>query len=671
MIYFILSIHNHQPVGNFHHVIQNSFERAYRPFLESLAERRNIKAVLHISGPLLDWLEENQPACIELIKTMVERKQLELLGGGYYEPILSVIPPADRIAQIRLMTERLKKLFNATPCGMWLAERVWDPTLPSFLKEAGMEYVVVDDHHFLRAGLEDIRGYYVTEDMGVPVRVFGGSQRLRYLIPFEEVEKIEAHMKQPGDRLFVFADDGEKFGVWPGTDRWVYEEGWLERFFDWLETNSSWLKTTTFSEYIKTMPPEGRIYLPPVSYMEMEEWALPAEASAEYTRVKKELEESGRKDVVRFLQGGYWRNFLCKYPEADWMHKRMLLLSRKLGSMKNPPRKALIHLYRAQCNDAYWHGVFGGLYLPHLRASVYQNIISAERLVDNTEGVRVEVDDINGDTKKEVIIKNSNMALFLSPERGGSLVELDYRPKAVNLLNVLSRWKEGYHKGLKTERQPQKDNRVKSIHQEIKLKDHTIPSGLSFDRERRVSLVDSFIESSLKPSEYFSEDTPAERLGRSPYGFEVLKRGVRLGRDTTCGRLEKTVSIEEDDTIRFHYHLEQKEDGRNVAIEFNLCLPGVCGPESFYVVRGRKISLGSSSELECIDRFTMEDRTCGIRILFCFSGAITVWLHPVETLSLSESGLERNYQGSTVVLVVPTEVMMDGGFSILKKIETI
>src|SRR3977135_936063 len=44
--------------------------------------------------------------------------------------------------------------------------------------------------------------------------------------------------------------------------------------------------------------------------------------------------------------------------------------------------KATTHLLRAQCNDAYWHGIFGGLYAPHLRTALWRELIQAETLAD-------------------------------------------------------------------------------------------------------------------------------------------------------------------------------------------------------------------------------------------------------------------------------------------------
>ena len=192
MTYFVFCIHNHQPVGNFEDVLENSYANAYEPFLRKLHSRPSVKLSLHISGFLLDWLCERKPGYMEMLKDMAARGQVELMGGGYYEPVLAVIPREDRLGQLNMMKERIQDLFGQTPKGIWLTERVWDPSLPESLAEAGVEYVVVDDYHFIKSGLkkEDLSGYYVTEELGKVVKVFPGSERLRYLIPFEPADKF-------------------------------------------------------------------------------------------------------------------------------------------------------------------------------------------------------------------------------------------------------------------------------------------------------------------------------------------------------------------------------------------------------------------------------------------------------------------------------------------------
>ncbi|MBI5453366.1 MAG: DUF1925 domain-containing protein, partial [Deltaproteobacteria bacterium] len=375
MTYFLFCIHNHQPVGNFDYVLEEAYEKSYWPFLQLISKYPSVKMSLHNSGYLIDWLIEKHPEYIELLKMMVGRGQVEIMGGGYYEPVLSVIPEEDRIGQIRMMSDKIEEVFGTRPRGIWLAERVWEPTLPTFIKKAGLEYLVVDDYHFIKAGLdkEDLGGYYITEDQGNVIKVFPGSEALRYLIPFRPNDAVVEHLKglkgflKKGNAA-IYGDDGEKFGVWPGTHKWVFDDGWLESFLRSLEEKIDSVTIATFAEYIDREEPVGQVYLPTTSYMEMGEWSLPPDASKAYMKLVEDVRGWGEGERVRrFLQGGIWRNFFSKYPESNWMHKRMLLASRAVGNAPNLSHEekaiAETHLYKGQCNDPYWHGVFGGLYL--------------------------------------------------------------------------------------------------------------------------------------------------------------------------------------------------------------------------------------------------------------------------------------------------------------------
>ena len=259
----------------------------------------------------------------------------------------------------------------------------------------------------------------------------------------------------------------------------------------------------TFSEYLKKEEPLGRVYLPTTSYMEMGEWALPAEASREYTALVEEVKTWKDGDrVKRFLQGGMWRNFFAKYPEANWMHKRMLSVSRALrearsnGMEDGDLKQATRHLYKAQCNDAYWHGVFGGLYLPHLRKEIYENLIKAEGIILRSPGgsVKVEASDIDRDTFDDVTIRAEAFNLFFSPRRGGSLVEADWKPGALNIGNTLTRWFEGYHMKLKEAAGGGEGASAKSIHGAVTAKEEGLEKHLKFDIVQKTSFRESFFE---------------------------------------------------------------------------------------------------------------------------------------------------------------------------------
>ncbi|MFQ5354225.1 MAG: alpha-amylase/4-alpha-glucanotransferase domain-containing protein, partial [Thermodesulfobacteriota bacterium] len=466
MIYLPFCIHNHQPAGNFDFVLEDAYKKSYWPFLKLLNEFPAIKMTIHNTGFLLDWIVSKHPEYIDLLSIMVRRGQVEIMGGGFYEPVLAVIPNKDRVSQIKMMSERIEDLFCVRPTGLWLAERVWEPTLPTSLHEAGVTYVLVDDFHFIKAGLtrEELGGYYVTEDRGHCVKIFPGSEDLRYLIPFRDVEELEVYLKGLQGRLAgggnaaIYGDDGEKFGVWPGTNKLVFKDGWLKRFFQMIEGLEG-VSPVTLGEYASTEKALGRVYLPTCSYMEMGEWSLPTLAGRDYCLLLESLKDNNKDSEeprvdTRFIQGGTWRGFFAKYPESNWMHKRMLMASRLLGQKRKEgvlPEavlgRAARHLYMSQCNDAYWHGIFGGLYLPHLRTEVYRNIIECESILTagDASGPIVESLDVDADSLPEVILTSGGGRLFLSPEQGGAALELDTLSLGLNAMNVLTRWPEAYH----------------------------------------------------------------------------------------------------------------------------------------------------------------------------------------------------------------------------------
>ena len=205
----------------------------------------------------------------------------------------------------------------------------------------------------------------------------------RFQEPIETINYLKSMASEKDDRVIVMADDAEKFGVWPGTHENCFGENkWLDRFFSALDENKDWLQTTTFENYYKSNKPKGRIYLPTVSYFEMSEWTLPAKEGENFSDLVHDFENSGKIDKSRqFLRGGMWRNFQNIYDESNWMQKRVSDLSfifekyKKKLDKKNR-KLAQEHLWKAQCNCAYWHGVFGGLYLPHLRHGIYENLDS-------------------------------------------------------------------------------------------------------------------------------------------------------------------------------------------------------------------------------------------------------------------------------------------------------
>src|SRR6266568_41658 len=449
---FVFGVHLHQPVGNFDHVFEEHLRDVYRPLVERLAAHRFFPFALHLSGPLLEWLEAHDTKYLDQLGRLAADGHVELLLAGFYEPVLASLPRPDRIEQIGWMREAIQRRFGVEATGLWLTERVWEPDLAGDLADAGVRYVLVDDRHFLVSGFEreSLHAPFWTESGGKRVAVFPIDERLRYLIPFKPPASIAAYLRElraAGRPLAVFVDDGEKFGGWPGTKDWVYTRGWLDQFLDAMAAlvTAGEVRLTAPGAALRDVRSGGIAYLPTASYREMETWALPPAAAVRLAALERDLGETrvaGPDGAL--IRGGHWRNFLVKYPEANRMHKKMLALSALCRQRGDPPaaRRAI---GRAQCNDAYWHGVFGGLYLPHLRAAIWRNLAQAERQLRHGEGIVAEELDLDCDGQPEIWIHSPAFSAVVSPNRGGALGEFTVFASGVNYADVLPRRREVYH----------------------------------------------------------------------------------------------------------------------------------------------------------------------------------------------------------------------------------
>ncbi len=675
-----LVFHNHQPVGNFDNVFQQAYEDSYLPFLDVFSRYETLKIALHTSGSLMEWLDAAHPEYVDRLAELAGKGRIEIVGGAYFEPILAMIPSRDRVGQIRKYSRWLQNRLGTTVRGMWVPERVWEQSFTRDIVDAGIEYTVLDDFHFKMAGLTEaqLQGYLVTEDEGRLLNVFPGSEKLRYSIPFASPDETIAHLamlseQRPG-AICLFGDDGEKFGTWPETKKHVYEDGWLCRFFDALVANQSWLQITTPSEAIDSVPPVGKIYLPDCSYREMTEWALPAEQLVEYERITHEADGDGRlASLRRFVRGGFWRNFKVKYPEADEMYCRMMMVSRRLqdaiedGATGQLVEEARTQLYRAQCNCSHWHGAFGGIYLPHLRNAVYRSLIAADEVLDRLAKrpetwVEATADDFNFDARQEICLANDRMMGLVTPSRGGLLTELDIRAIGHNLLATLSRQPEAYHRKVLAGANQQNVSYA-SIHDRVVFKQADLDQRIQYDKYPRKSLVDLFYDNETALAAVASGQAEVRSdFAVAAYEAKIRRNAARIQvqliRDGfACGvpvRITKGLTLAAgSSTLEIAYLLENMPQDRplHFAVEMNFAgLPSGADDRYFHDAEGNRLGqLGAQLDLGEAAGIYLCDEWQGIDVGLTVSRPTQFWTFPIETVSQSEGGFELVHQSTAVL----------------------
>lgn len=713
-ISLILALHNHQPVGNFDHVLEWAYEKSYKPFLDLLEAHPSIPVVIHNTGCLADFLMARHPDYFDRLRALVEAGRLEIMSGGYYEPILPAIPEEDRIGQIRKLSQFVQDTTGFEPQGMWTAERVWEPQLPFAMRQAGMRYTILDDSHFFASGLEekDTLGYYLTEDQGSSVAVFPSSEKLRYTIPFADVQEtldwLAQYASEGDSPLAVLGDDGEKFGVWPETYEHVYgdgkkKKGWLEEFFTALEDNADWIRLTTFSKALKAIPPLGRIYLPAASYVEMMTWALPEKKQRLFDDFRHELKDrEDFKTIEPFVRGGFWRNFLAKYEESNHMHKRMLRASAaaaealKKNHRKPERREALERaqdlVWQAQCNCAYWHGVFGGLYLPHLRSAVYERLIGAEAILrENGEKPRTKVErvDFDCDGADEIFVETPALTLCVKPSMGGALAEIDDLRSRVNLTDTLTRRKEAYHekvaRAVLWEEKPETANgeapaeeeekAAESIHDIVRAKEPDLEKRLIYDWHRRSACLAHFMSGWTKIEDFasgrYNEDGDfvnqpfairEARVREDGVAEVVLRRkgGLYQGGGVRWMTMTRRILAASDEaTFRVVHELENTSSLGAQALfglEWIVNFLAPAAEDRYVFINGRTLeepSVGAIAEDKWVETFGMADEWRDLRVEFRLGKPARLWRLPIETVSLSEAGFERVHQGTVLMPLWP------------------
>jgi hypothetical protein len=676
-----LALHNHQPVGNFGWVFAEVYERAYEPMLAALERHPGVRLSLHYTGPLLEWLVAERPEAIDRLRALADREQVEILGGGHYEPVLASLPERDRIGQLRRMADELEARFGRRPQGAWLAERVWEPDLPTSLVAADYRWTILDDAHFRAAAIpeEDLWGPYTTEDQGHLLRVFGTEQGLRYRIPFRPVEEVidylRAHATEAGDRVGMMGDDGEKFGAWPSTWEHCWGEGrWVERFFEALEANRDWLSTTTPSSWLADHAPIGRVYVPTGSYAEMGEWALPADESLVFTDLVHRA-QAERRPEARWLRGAFWRNFQVKYREINDLHKQMLRVSNAVDAMPAGAARdrALDHLYQGQSNDCYWHGLFGGIYISHMRLATSEHLIAAEDLAETAAGTlsAAEQLDLDMDGVDEIRLAAPGQVVTVDLDGGAGIGAWDIRAVRHALASVMRRRPEAYHQILR-DRAAQgdtghhDDGALVSIHDTFKVKEPGLAERLVYDtHERRSGLVRA-LATDAGPDDWAL--ARAAELGDAVDGaFSVVDLGqgrlVTRREATIAGAavtITKTIILGGDrrqPTLEMQVELEHREGAAidvRLGLEWSLTmLGGGANPAAWWDVGGSRTAHDGSGQAEGIRAVAQGNDYVGVTVKTALDEPTDAWWAPIETISNSEDGYERVYQGSGLLLSWP------------------
>jgi hypothetical protein len=400
----------------------------------------------------------------------------------------------------------------------------------------------------------------------------------------------------------------------------------------------------------------------------MGEWSLFTDFQLKFKDLEKYIATTEYADYSKnFVRGSVWKNFFVKYPESNRIHKRTVDLSKR--DCKNDP-EFLDYLYQSQCNDCLWHGVFGGLYLPNLRNNAWNAAIDAEKRYEqlaNTKFPQWECRDSNLDGYDELYLRTERFNVEFVSRDGGQISTLEWKNPSFNLLNTLSRRKEGYHQIFfepkPAEVQEEQTDGVATIHDKATVAPEEFKQHLGYDWYNRNSFIDHIVDH-FDPQEFiagtFNErgdfvNQPMELLSTNK-GYKFTRNGGVFYHDNTLpAAMDKSYQLD-GNRILCDISLKSGVHAWYVQ-EHNLHVASVAD----ITVNGEK--LPNSDDLRLVQlqgrEITIKDPYTGATLMWKWDREMSIALFVVNTVSLAVDTMELTAQGLCILAACEWESSLE------------
>lgn len=631
----ILGSHHHVPYGACEDDFVNAYNLKLKPFITTLYKFPHIPAVLHYSGVLLYWIERHDPGFFLLMEEMAARKQLEFLGGGFYEPLMPLISLSDKIGQIEMLTTYLRKQFGKRPQGCWLPFLSWNQSLVGALSTSGMNFTFLDESQFHFAGIGKIDYPCIAEDMGKIIAVF----------PIASSYHAEFAEKKAGDVLDAImasgADTDRIISIFPehfceDESSAASIESAMHDFFEAASQRSDSAVFSTPGKLLKTLSSLERIYIPSSSEQRFMYWAMNGTSKTKYP-----LPETGNVQSELYYPGSMPKQFLVRYPEANGLYAKMMYTSTLISQLrgdKSRKQTAREELWKAQGCDAFCHIGSGGIYLNAIRKAAYKSLLEAERITREKRNFipSLAAFDFDLDGEAEYLFQEKDINVYVK-SAGAAVFELDYLPKAWNYLDTFSRRNEH-------------DITVKTIE----------------DGYRRSAFLDRLVPPNITFQDALNADFGHSR-------FCAFERYTLLDMDRLHQKAAFTLPIKPENPygnieIEKHYHL--KKDALSVSYtltnlgetassfqfipEIDLSFAGETEKfQRLFAIGGGEKTPVSFDEgtLYAVMGLELQDIKNEVVINLLSDNPCNMWIIPIRTLDRKNGSIAEQYQSTCIMPV--------------------
>ena len=643
----ILGTYSSQPIDLISPDIEWIYERSYKPFLKLLYEFSDLKFTLYYAGSIVDWLERAHSEFVDVLSEMVKRRQVEVLGGAYFEPLLPLVPKTDRIGQLERMTTQVRKSFGRRPRGAWIPGGVWEQRIASSLKSGGMEYAFLKDRQSDFNGADELPRPILTEDQGKNLTIFLVPTALTERLFIDEPEVVIEHLIEMRDRWRASDSSSQPPVVALMFDATLHAYrddshslDWYRHFLELVRQQDDWLGVRLPNRILRNGRSGAIRYAAATTLDGLISWQEGVDGARKY----------------HYRPGRSFRSLLEMYPESARLYAKMqhthLLVSQIRGD-KYRKLTAREELWRGQSHFAYWLNRSGGIYRSSLRKATYAALIEAEKYT-RERGIfapAITRMDVDLDGQAEVVYQGSELNAYVH-RRGAMLFELDYIERNWNYLDTFQRQPEVFHDD-STARAGYDDWPRAGFVDHLLESNHTMAD---FSRGIRRQICD------IAKITYTVENYEKDR-GRAVFAVEVTGRNslghlsIRKTYVFSKSRIDVTYEIR---------NLGLESIQAQLCSETNLSFHSLDpGKLRLALRRGRSRSElhPDSVDEQAVSEFNFHDLHSATSITLAPTGRPHLWCFPVEAVGVLGNKPHRFYQSNCAVFRWPLELEPSDTFS--------
>lgn len=383
---------------------KNDITSLYKSFFSGIQAEEKLPLTIFAAESFLEWQKGKRQAYTMLLNNMLSRKQIELLGGGYYQPYLSLLPPPDVIGQIEMMTSAIRTHFGKRPRGLFLTASAWTPSLITPFTRCGMEYCLLDYRLFSQYREQNSQNIdfspAIVEDKGKTITVFPyipDDPDFLTRTPQEFYEKLAATAPLTGESMYLLFLPVKTYIKCLEKNK--DGQNWFSSFIDICNQPDSVIRLTHTAELMKRRRPHLPVYVDSNTIL----CNTPTGHAVKHTITLQ-------RDAFKIYSKMMYVNMLANGMKGDKARKKYAL--QELWKAQNAELFAL-----ESCIPEYHN---------ELRCIAYRKLLVAEKQTRLpgifTEGLTRY--DIDMDGFKEVLSQRSSLNMYVH-HHGGKIFECD------------------------------------------------------------------------------------------------------------------------------------------------------------------------------------------------------------------------------------------------------